>query len=162
MKKIIFYIVLTSFLSYKLDNYIDEECVRYRELIQVNNLRIGNYLPNFTAYTLKGTRVSTTDLNKERIFIFFKKEKYPGFLINNEILHKGLGKTALENNTDLLIGLDFKIANLYGLDIDNGKLKNSILFIVNKEHSIQKIYKDVCEDDIIRMLKNRKASPSNK
>ncbi len=71
MKKIIFYIVLTSFLSYKSDNYIDEECVRYRELIQVNNLKIGNYLPNFTAYTPKGTRVSTTDLNKERIFIFF-------------------------------------------------------------------------------------------
>ncbi len=73
-----------------------------------------------------------------------------------------MGETALENNTDLLIGLDFKIANLYGLDIDNGKLKNSILFITNKEYSIQKIYKDVCEDDIIRMLKNRKASPSNK
>ncbi len=161
MKKIAHYILFFTLMSCEVGGYKDEKCIGYQELTHVNALRVGSLLPDFTAYTPEGTRISPRDLKQRRLFIFFKSNHLSsGFLANKEILHKGLGEMASEYNADLVIGSDLKIANLYGLDIDSDRLSTSFLFIADEKNIILKIYKDVCEEDIVTMLKKeRTVSP---
>lgn len=162
MRRIIFYIIVIFIFSCKSNEYINEECVGNKKINKTNQLKLGDILPSFTIYTSKGSRIFLNDLNKDGVFIFFKTEKNPkGGGINDEILNEELKKVANNNNIDLLVGLDLKIAKIYGADIKDNKIEKSILFIANNGKVIQKIYENVCEDEIIEILNELKTSPNN-
>ncbi len=159
MKKISFYIILLFLVSCNSNPYIKEECIGYKEITQTNKLKQGDTLPNFTMYTAKGSRISLNNLSKSSVYIFFKTKKSPLGEINDEILNEELRIHAKRNNIDLIIGLDIKIAKIYGVEIKDEKIEKSILLITNKEKVIQKIYENICEDEIINILKKEKNSP---
>ncbi len=157
MKKRILYIVILFSFSCTPERYVDETCVGNKALTQVGNLNIGDTLPGFTGYTSKGTRFSLKESNKDKVYIFFKTKENPlGFCINDEIVNEEINKMVQKRSVDLLVGLDLKIAGFYGLNIQNGKIEKSVLFIADKNKAIEKIYEDICEKDIVHFLNEEK------
>lgn len=142
-------------------DYIPEECLAHETIVHTDKLKISDTLPSF--YPLGKEKLSFKDLNNERTFIFFKKEKINApSLLNDEINYEGFKKLVGFKNVDVIALSEYKIAKVYGIKLTHEGLTNSFLFIADKNHVIQKIYKGVCEEDIVEILNQLQTSPNKK
>ncbi len=154
MKNIfIIFLMTLSLVSCNEEKYIKEKCLSMVSLSKTLTLKVKDTIPGFSGRTHIGTRFSLNSFNKDYLLLLFKKQKYPmGGLLNEEIIYNELGKLANTYNVDILIGLDIKIAKIYGAEILKNEIKNNLLFVVDRNKTIQKIYRDVCEEDVILIL----------
>ncbi len=154
MKKLLLHLVLVPLLSCKSNPFVQEECSGHKIAMRTKHLKAGDTLPSF--YPLGHGNMSFNDLKGKKTLVFFKKEKVkPPNLLNNEIEYLGMGKLAQKHGVDIIVLSDAKIAGVYGVDYNSGSLADSYLFVAEENKVIQKIYKNVCEEDIIKFLKDQ-------
>ncbi|GHT59708.1 hypothetical protein AGMMS50239_06980 [Bacteroidia bacterium] len=124
------------------------------EINQTNRLSLGDSIPNFSGYTENNAFFNIMSLNRNILFIFFSNDN--GLcLLNEEILNNNIGKLAEKKNVDILFISEMKIANIYGIeytDPPDRKMKYSVLFVVDSEKKIKKIFKNVSMKYLIDLL----------
>lgn len=148
MKKIgLFILLICGFIS------CDKNCGKIESIEKTEVLEINDKLPGF--YPLGNNKLSFLDLKKEQTIIFFKKEIddiHTGY--NEEISNNIIWEKIKEKHIDFIVVSDLKVAKNYGVQIKNNKIKNNHLFIADKNKNIQKIYKNVCINNIPKIITN--------
>lgn len=142
MKIIGLFILLTC-------NFIS--CDKTESIEKTAVLKINDKLPSF--YPLGNNKLSFLDLKKERTIIFFKKDTDDidiGY--NEEINTPTIWDKIKEKQIDFIVVSDLKIAKNYGVQFTNNKIKDNYLFIADKNKNIQKIYKNVCVNNITKII----------
>ncbi|MGB0789789.1 MAG: hypothetical protein ACPG7E_02995 [Marinirhabdus sp.] len=135
--------------------YTPEKCSTLKTVPRTNKLQPSDTLPGF--YPIGKGKVAFSDLDGGTVYVFFKKENGTGApLLNGDITYKNIGTLAKSKSTDIIVLSDYKIAAIYGIEHTPKSLSNSFLFVADKNRAIRKIYKNVCEEDIIKMLNGTK------
>ena len=131
----------------------DSKVCNITEINSTGKLKLGDSIPPFSGYTGNGYYFSTISLTKKSLFLFFNNSD--SCLLNNEISIDNIGNLAQEKDIDILFISEMKIAKIYGIEYTKrpeNKMKHSILFIIDSQKRIRKIFKDVCVEDIINLL----------
>ena len=146
MKKTgLFILLICGFISCK------NNCSKIESIEKTEVLKINDKLPSF--YPFGSNKLSFLDLKKEQTIIFFKKEIddiHIGY--NEEINNTTIWREIKEKQIDFIVVSDLKIAKNYGVQITNNKIKDNYLFIADKNKNIQKIYKNVCVNNITKII----------
>ncbi len=162
MNKLSIYTLLFVLLSScQGKQYQPEEC---GQSIPISNTKTLTISDTLIGYEPIGTFDTSFDQIKHPTLILFKSKPIPSAtgLYNDEITYKKIGEIAKENNIDVLIETDYKIAHLYGVELAENAIKQSILIIANENKVIQEIYENACEEDIIRRLNQMQTDLSSK
>jgi hypothetical protein len=138
--------------------YTPDICLERVEMSRTRNLAVSDTMPAFTAVTDGGKMVSLSSIDRNKVFIFFKKTVPKGetkVLFNDEIDNLGIGKLASEKQCDVLITNEAILASIFGIELDSaGNVRHGVLIIGGKDKAIQKIYRGSCEDHIAQLLKD--------
>lgn len=154
---IIFLLLLLLYSCIKTENTKNHH-VRdsMTEINRTSRLSIGDSVIGFGGKTDNKKSFDIMSLDRNVLFIFFDNSKSM-VLLNEEIKTKDIGKLAQQKNIDILFASELKMANSFGVEFTeppNRKFKHSILFIADNEKKIERIFKDVSEDDIVELLLN--------
>lgn len=156
MKKNILYIILLCICTAcSSTNYQDEPCTGFSPVNETRTIKIGDTIPDFRVATSTDKILNISSLNKNKLFIFFKKNNGANIFLNKEIPHKDMAQAAQKKQCDLLIISDLKAAKIYGVDITKNNQIANTLFIVSKNKTIEKIYTDICENEIVDLMNNQ-------
>lgn len=161
MKNIPIYLLLAFLLfSCAKKHYISEDCGKSKKIMNTKTLSV---LDTLIGYNPIGKLETSFNQINHPTYIFFKTNKLnSGGLYNDEIIYKDIGKLAKLKSVDVIFETDLKIANLYGLEIVENRIRNSCLFIADEKKVIQEIYENSCEEDIVSILNRIQTSPNKK
>ncbi|GHU76766.1 hypothetical protein FACS189414_3140 [Bacteroidia bacterium] len=124
------------------------------EISQTNRLRVGDSIISFCGLTDSNLDFDMASLSRDALFIYFSNNNGT-CLLNEEILNHNTGKLAKDKNVDVLFISDMKIANLYGIEYTappERKMKHPVLFVVDSEKKIKRIFKNAATENIIDLL----------
>ena len=156
MRKNILHIISICFcIACSSTDYQDEPCTGLTPMNETHTLKIGDTIPDFRFVTFTDNTLNISSLNKNKFFIFFKKNNGANIFLNKEIPHKSMAQAAQKKQCDLLIISDLKAAKIYGVDITKNNQIANTLFIVSKNKTIEKIYTDICENEIVDLMNNQ-------
>lgn len=124
-----------------------------KEINNTSKLKLGDNIPSFSGYTENGNYFSIISLNRKALFLFFNNDE--SCLLNDEISINNIGGLAQKKDIDILFISEMKIADVYGIEYTKHpekKMKHSFLFIIDSQKRIEKIFRDVCAEDIVNLL----------
>ncbi len=166
IKLLLIIILSITMIQCDKQSYIPEKCQKLTRIQQLSSLKILDTLISFSAKTDFGQDFQLDTLKGAFTIIFFKHkkiEKKLTILLNEEIKYKNLGKITKLNNGNLIIANEGKLYKIYGISLKNKvKPKENILIVSDKNKIIKEIYKNACEEDIIKILKQIQTSPQKK
>ncbi|MCV6628517.1 MAG: hypothetical protein OIF50_01520 [Flavobacteriaceae bacterium] len=156
-KKFLIFIVVISVWACK-QQYIPETCGNIQDIYKTETLTTGDTLIPFAPIGSNNTPFSSLN---NTTFLLFKKNSKPftgGY--NEEIaeagsifLNREIIALAKQKGIDIVVETDLKIAKIYGLEIlAEGRLRKSGLFVADSNRIVSAIYKNICEEDIARMV----------
>lgn len=141
-------LILLSFLLVFSCKKLTKTDVNLKEITSTQTLQVSDTLIPFSGHTDSGKSISISD-TKKTLFLFFKKGDKSTLLFNEEIDFRNFKN----ENVDVLILNDPKIAKLYGLELTPSfKLKTNYLFISDENRIIKNIYESICQKEVFNLL----------
>ncbi|MEL0644968.1 hypothetical protein V6251_11295 [Olleya sp. Ti.3.14] len=147
-KTIVLIVIIFNLFSCKKDN----NCDMLTSIEKTEKLKIGDKLPGF--YPLGNNKLSFLDLKKEKIAVFFKSENDNIKEGYNQEIDDIIWQELKNNNVDIIVISDLKIAGIYGIFTKENKINNNILLIADNNKIIKKIYKNICINNIANIIIN--------
>ena len=146
-----FILILLIFISACSKNVKETNCDNLESIDKTEVLNINDKLPGF--YPL-GNKLSFSDLKKEKIAVFFKSENDDIKVGYNQEIDNAIWQELKNNKVDIIVISDLKIAGIYGIFTEENKINNNILLIADNNKIINKIYKNVCVNNIANIINN--------
>ena len=137
--------------------YKRSTCIGYRELSLTKKQIALQGKAAFGGYTDYDKRFGKEF--KEEVLVYFKKGAQPfGCILNEEINNNELLDLVKPNGKHLIITIDLKTAKIFDVPIlhlpqGGWEIVSDYLFMIKNLH-IKKVYKDICEEEIISLLKS--------
>lgn len=139
-------------------SYKRSKCVNYEEIPLTDKQKKLHGKAGFGGITDTQRRIG--DEFEEKVLLYFKKglQEYD-CLLNDEIDDKELINSAKANGMHLIVTTDIKIAKVFDVPVihlpqGGWELEYDYLFVI-KNMNIHKVYKNICEEDILLLLRSK-------
>jgi hypothetical protein len=138
-------------------SYKRSKCINYEEMPLTAKQKQLHGKAGFSGITDTQRRIG--DEFEEKVLLYFKKglQDYD-CLLNDEIDDKELINSAKANDMHIIVTTDMKIAKVFDVPVihlsqGGWELEYDYLFVIKKTN-IHKVYKNICEEDILLLLRS--------
>ena len=143
--------------NYRKINYKRSSCIGYQNIFLTKKQKKLQGSVSFSGVTTFKKNFGK-EFGEEVLLYFKKGQNSFGELLDDEINDEDLLKNIRIKNYHFIIATDIKIAKIFDVPIlhlpqGGWEIESDYLFMIKNLH-IKKVYKDICEEEIISLLKS--------